>query len=57
MSGSLGMTLITAAQNQKAFTAKAALVRLDNARTATFDANVTRANVTVARRRRCSRPC
>jgi hypothetical protein len=47
MSGSLGLTLITASQNQKEVTANAALVRLDNALTATFDANVTAGNVTV----------
>lgn len=47
MSGSLGMTLITASQNQKEVTANAALVRLDNALTATFDANVTAGNITV----------
>ena len=47
MSGSLGITLITASQNQKEVTANAALVRLDNALTATFDANVTAGNITV----------
>jgi hypothetical protein len=47
MSGSLGMTLITASQNQKEVTANAALIRLDNALTATFDANVTAGNITV----------
>lgn len=47
MSGSLGLTLITASQNQKEVTANAALVRLDNALTATFDANVTAGNITV----------
>jgi hypothetical protein len=49
MSGSLGLTLITASQNQKEVTANAALVRLDNALTATFDANVTAGNITVER--------
>ncbi len=47
MSGSLGLTLITASQNQKEVTANAALVRLDNALTATFDANVTAGNIIV----------
>ena len=47
MSGSLGLALITASQNQKEVTANAALVRLDNALTATFDANVTAGNITV----------
>lgn len=47
MSGSLGITLITAGQNQKEVTANAALLRLDAALTATFDANVTAGNVTV----------
>jgi len=47
VSGSLGITQITAPQNQKEVTANAALIRLDNALTATFDANVTAGNVTV----------
>lgn len=47
MSGSLGITQITAWQNQKEVTANAALIRLDNALTATFDANVTAGNITV----------
>lgn len=47
MSGALGITQITAAQNQKEVTVNAALIRLDNALTATFDANVTAGNVTV----------
>jgi len=47
MSGPLGLALITASQNQKEVTANAALVRLDNALTATFDANVTAGNINV----------
>lgn len=47
MSGALGITQITAAQNQKEVTANTALIRLDNALTATFDANVTAGSVTV----------
>lgn len=47
MSGALGITQITASQNQKEVTANAAFIRLDNALCATFDANVTAGNVTV----------
>lgn len=38
---------ITASRNEKEVTANAAPVRLDNALTATFDANVTAGNITV----------
>lgn len=41
------MMLITAWQNQKEVTANAALARLDNALTATFDTDVTTGNITV----------
>jgi hypothetical protein len=47
MSGALGITQTAAAQTQKEVTANAALIRLDNALTATFDANVAASNVTV----------
>ena len=47
MSGALGITQIAATQNQKEVTANAALLRLDAALCATFDANVTAGNVTV----------
>lgn len=46
-SGALGITQITAAQNEKEVTANAVLIRLDNALTATLDANVTAGDVTV----------
>jgi hypothetical protein len=47
MSGSLGITQITASQNQKEVTANAAFLRLDAALTGRFNANLNSGNVSV----------